>query len=293
MTIHSKGKVERGVKYVKGSFLIGRAYQDEQHDIHQANDDVHEWVNTVAGQRIHGTTRQKPWQRFNEVERSKLRPLPDQPYEAACFKQTKLGRDSHVVFDHAHYSVPYRLLGEELLVRATVRTVEIFADHVLVATHSRANQPGQWLTDKNHLPEHKNKALASLSASRSETLKRVAAIGPYTEQAIIILLDDTVVDRRRTVGRLIGIADQHSQLLLERACRAAIEAGDPSPSMIRAMLKLCLSGTLDDIPSLTIPNDKPMPRFARPAAELVPCMSMPAAVTMVTASSALLVAGGM
>ena len=51
-----KGKVERGVKYVKGSFLIGRAYQDEQHDIHQANDDVHEWVNTVAAQRIHGTT---------------------------------------------------------------------------------------------------------------------------------------------------------------------------------------------------------------------------------------------
>lgn len=287
-----KGKVERGVKYVKGSFLVGRAYPDERHDIHQANDDVREWVNTVAGQRIHGTTRQKPGQRFNEVERSRLRPLPDQPYEAACFKQTRLGRDSHIVFDHAHYSAPYRLLGEELLVRATVRTVEIFAEHALVATHSRANQPGQWLTDKNHLPEHKNKALESLSATRSETLKRVAAIGPYTEQAIRLLLDDTVVDRRRTVGRLISLADQHSQRLLERACRAAMEAGDPSPSMIRAMLKLCLSGTLDDITPLAVTNDKPLPRFARPAAELVPCVPMPAGVPLVTASSALLVAGG-
>ena len=291
-----KGKVERGVQYVKGSFLMGRAYADEQHDIRQANDEVTVWVNTVAGQRIHGTTRQKPLQRFNEVERSALRPLPEQPYEVACFKQTKLGRDSHVVWDHAHYSAPYRLLGQELLVRATVRTVEIFADHVLVATHSRADQAGQWVTDKNHLPEHKNKALASMFATKSETLQRVAQIGPYTAQAIGILLDDTVVDRRRTVGRLISLADRHSQQVLERACQAAFEAGDPSPTMIRAMLKLCVSGTLDESTSLAAPMDKPAltaPRFARPAAELVPCAPVQAGSPLVTAIPAALMTGSL
>jgi transposase len=291
-----KGKVERGVQYVKGSFLRGRPYADAQHDIQLANDDVTVWVNTIAGQRIHGTTRQKPLQRFTEGERYALRPLPDQPYEVACFKQTKLGRDSHIVWDHAHYSAPYRLLGQELLIRATVRTVEIYAEHVRVATHSRAGQVGQWVTDKSHLPEHKNKAVASLFATKSETRQRVAQIGPYTAQAIGILLDDTVVDRRRTVGRLISLADRHSQQLLERACQAACEAGDPSPTMIRAMLKLCVSGTLDETTLLAAPMDqpaRPTPRFARPAAELVPYALLPTGMPLVTAMPAAPMAGSL
>jgi len=288
-----KGKVERGVQYIKGSFLLGRSYQDEQHDIQQANDDVAVWVNVVAGQRIHGTTRQQPLQRFQEVEQVQLRALPDQPYEVACFKQSTLGRDSHVVFEHAHYSAPYRWLGQPLLIRSTVRTVEIFADYSLVATHSRASQPGQWVTDKNHLPEHKTKALTSLFATRSETIQRVATIGPYTEQAVSLLLDDTEVDRRRTVGRLIGLADRHSQPLLERACQAAIEAGDPSPSMIRTMLRLCLNGMVDELAPLAVPHDVPVPRFARPAAELVPHAAVVNLTLAVMPNPVLLEAGGL
>jgi hypothetical protein len=38
-----------------------------------------EWVAEAAGNRIHGTTRERPMRRFVEVERDLLRPLADTP----------------------------------------------------------------------------------------------------------------------------------------------------------------------------------------------------------------------
>jgi transposase len=65
-----KGKVEQGgVHYVKRNFLGGR----EPTTITQANQDVLRWMHTVAGQRVHGTTKEKPLARF-EIEREPLQP---------------------------------------------------------------------------------------------------------------------------------------------------------------------------------------------------------------------------
>lgn len=55
-TPQHKGKVERGVQYVKRSFLAGR----EPGSVRQANREVKDWCLTVAGQRVHGTTKQLP-----------------------------------------------------------------------------------------------------------------------------------------------------------------------------------------------------------------------------------------
>ena len=53
----AKGKVERGVGYVKKSFLEGRSFTD-------LSDQVDAWVDTVANVRIHGTTGARPIDRY-------------------------------------------------------------------------------------------------------------------------------------------------------------------------------------------------------------------------------------
>ena len=69
-TPQHKGKVEQGgVHYMARNFLGGR----EATDIAQANRDVQVWCREVAGQRTHGTTRQKSLQRFEQTERALLR----------------------------------------------------------------------------------------------------------------------------------------------------------------------------------------------------------------------------
>jgi transposase len=70
-TPRHKGKIESGVKYVKGNALKGHEFTS----LHEQNSHLLNWETTVADQRIHGTIRQQVGKVFDEVERPALRPL--------------------------------------------------------------------------------------------------------------------------------------------------------------------------------------------------------------------------
>jgi hypothetical protein len=148
--------VERGVAYVKNNFLAGRG----ELPLAQANHDVCQWCLTTAGHRTHGTTKQQPLGCFEQTERATLLPLPDQPYEVATWKRVRLHRDCYVVFENAYYSAPFRYVAQTVLVRGSSRTVKILTtDYELVATHTRAQQPGERVTLLDHLPPYKVEGL--------------------------------------------------------------------------------------------------------------------------------------
>ncbi len=56
----TKGKVESGVKYCKRNFLPGREFLDDQH----LGEELLAWMGAIAGQRINGTTHERPIDRF-------------------------------------------------------------------------------------------------------------------------------------------------------------------------------------------------------------------------------------
>jgi len=109
-----KGRVEAGVKYVKNSFVPLRGYRS----LAGANGQLARWVMETAGNRIHGTTYQKPLTLFAETEKALLRRLPDMPVETAAWTRLKLHSDCHLRFEKACYSAPFRLVGQELWVKA-------------------------------------------------------------------------------------------------------------------------------------------------------------------------------
>lgn len=74
-----KGRVEAGVKYIKNNFLPPREFCD----IVEANQQLIQWTLEVAGNRIHGSTHEKPLTRFKQVECLLLKALPVQPPELA------------------------------------------------------------------------------------------------------------------------------------------------------------------------------------------------------------------
>ena len=67
----TKGKVESGVKYFKRNFLAGRRFRDDL----DFNEQLAEWTATVADVRVHGTTHERPIDRFAR-ERDALIPAP-------------------------------------------------------------------------------------------------------------------------------------------------------------------------------------------------------------------------
>ena len=222
-TPQHKGKVEQGgVHYVKRNFLGGRTPTT----VTQANADVRVWCETTAGLRIHGTTKEQPLLRFQEVEQAKLRPLPPDLYDMGVWKQVKLHRDCHVVFEGSFYSAPFRLIGQRLRVRGGVQQVRIYTrNYELVATHDRAAQPGQRLTNPAHLPPEK---LAGLQMDRKACRAMAEELGPGAAQVVNAYLDEGVIDRLPTARRLLKLRKSYGDEALEAACQRALRFGTPT-----------------------------------------------------------------
>jgi transposase len=74
----TKGKVERPIRYLRGNFLYGREFLGDGDLAAQAQS----WMEQTANVRVHGTTKEKPLERFIRDEQSQLQPLAPRPYRS-------------------------------------------------------------------------------------------------------------------------------------------------------------------------------------------------------------------
>lgn len=258
-TPEHKGKVERGVDYVEGNFLGGRG----EMSLSQANREVRAWCMGAAGMRIHGTTKERPLERFSQVEQARLKPLPAEAYDLAIWSRNKLHRDCHLVFEGSYYSAPIRFLGQSLWICAGTRQVRIYdSDYKLVATHERAAKPGERHTHRDHLPPEK---LPGLERNRPALLEQAAQIGPATQKLVESLLADTVLDQLHPVGRLLRLQEKFTPQRLEAACQRAIDYDDLSYKTVKHILMKNLERQPAPIP-VELP---PARTFARQPVEIV------------------------
>lgn len=259
-TPRHKGKVEKGgVHYVKRNFLGGR----QKGSLQQANRDVRVWCMTTAGQRSHGTTREKPLVRFEETEQARLQALPETPYDMAVWKKATVHRDCHVVYDNAYYSAPFRLVQQQLFIRGGNQEVRLYnSDYQLVATHERAPHPGARQTHPAHLPPE---LLPGLYLDRDNCQTVANDIGPATGELVETLLSDPVLERLPTARRLLSLRESFGDERLEAACSRALRFADPSYKTVKRILQKGLENEAD-LPPAVAP---PARTFARSAAELL------------------------
>jgi transposase len=89
---------------------------------------------------------------FESLDRPALRPLPAHRYQYGDWKTARLNIDYHVEFDRHWYSVPYQLTQQEVEIRATAATVEVFCNGVRVASHARSHAQHRHTTIHDHRP---------------------------------------------------------------------------------------------------------------------------------------------
>jgi transposase len=143
----TKGKIERGVGYVKHNALAGRPFAAfEALQTHLAR-----WFVAVADQRIHGTTNEQPIVRFERDERQALRPLPERPLAVRTRRLARrVSADCFVDIDTIRYSVPHRHVREHVEVVVGAESVEVWLRGTRVASHARSFEPGAWVRDPTH-----------------------------------------------------------------------------------------------------------------------------------------------
>jgi transposase len=143
----TKGKVESGVKFVKRNALAGRTFASfaalEQH--------LAQWMDE-ADQRIHGTTHERPCDRFVRDEQAALRPLPARPLPRREQRlRRRVASDAFVDVETVRYSVPYQLVRDHVDVAIDEQTVRIFHGSDLVAMHARSREPFARVVEPAHL----------------------------------------------------------------------------------------------------------------------------------------------
>lgn len=210
-----KGRVEAGVKYVKKNFVPLREFRN----LVDANKQLIKWSLETAGNRIHGTTREKPLTLFTQTESILLKSLPDNPPELAIWEKVKIHGDCHVMYLKCRYSAPYQLVKQELWLRASETTVRLYQDHTLITIHPRLFRPGARHTLDEHLPPN---ALAYAMQDSQWCLEQAKKIGAHCEQVIQKLLSDSVMDYLRAVQGIISLHKKYGQARLDAACRRAL-----------------------------------------------------------------------
>ena len=135
----TKGKDERGVGYVKRSGIAGHRFdawgQMESH--------LEWWNREIADLRIHGTTGERPLQRFERDEASALLALNGKPsFLAEQEFSRRVAKDCCVQVEGNWYSVPAALVRQNVMVQIRGQQVVIRQGGRIVARHSHqpANQ---------------------------------------------------------------------------------------------------------------------------------------------------------
>lgn len=185
-----------------------------------------------------------------------LKPLPVQPYEFARWQKARVHIDYHVEYEKHYYSVPHRLMGKEVEVRATEKMVEVYYQRQLRAAHLRSFIPGRFSTRHDHMPPA-HQAVAGWSPERFQ--RWAQEIGSQTSQLIATVLDGRRHPQQayRTCLGILGLGKRYGNGRLEAACGRAVTAGIRSYKGVHNILKHQLDRLEADQPTAT-----PMPSHA-------------------------------
>jgi transposase len=177
-------------------------------------------------------------ERFDQLERSLLGPLPAQPYVLKGYCMAKVHPNGHAQLqaDKHHYSVPYQLVGQSVKLIYSPHSVEIYHDFERVAVHTRQRSSGQYTTLRDHLhPQHQ--WLSNWSPVFFE--EQAAKMGPYTVEVVqeLIRLRAYPEQAYRSCAGVLSLAKGYGADRLERACQRALSYRATSYKLIKSILE--------------------------------------------------------
>lgn len=248
-----KAKVEVGVQIVE-RWMLARLRKQQFFSLEELNQALRQLLlvlNQRPFKKLPGS--RQSW--FEELERPLLKPLPTARYYYAQWKKARVHLDYHIEVDGHYYSVPHAYLRQEVDVRLSALTLEIFQHGQRLATHVRSERKGAHTTLAEHLPPAHQ---AHLEWSPTRFLAWAGDIGAATQEIVRSLLEQRrhpEIGYRSCLG-LLALAKRYNATRLEAACQRALALGTRSRRCIASLLEKGLD--------------------AQPLPELPPQLSLPA-----------------
>jgi len=193
--------VERPMHYIENNCLRRRRFRFV--DLEDLNHHAAWWCDNVANVRIHGTTRQRPVDRFR-MERSYLKPLPGDRPEPFHTLSRDVQSDYCVAVHTNRYSVSPAYVGEPATIHVFAKRIEILVRGEVVATHALSQERDQRFV----LPEHAEQ-FKKTTPSRRLLEGAFLRLGPDARSFYEGLRAQRGQGAGYHMKRLLNLADRH------------------------------------------------------------------------------------
>jgi transposase len=214
-----KAKVEAAV-LVAERWILARLRHQTHFSVASINVAVRELLEELNDRvmRVYGESRRDL---FERIDRPALRPLPDEPFVYAEWKLARVNIDYHVEVDRHYYSVPHRLIHEQVEVRLTARTVEIFFQSERLASHPRSFRRGRHTTVPEHMPKAHRK---HMEWTPSRIIRWAETIGSKTAELVQVILAERPHPEQgyRSCLGILRLSKRYGKDRLEAACARAV-----------------------------------------------------------------------
>ncbi len=235
-----KAKVEVGVQIAQ-RWILARLRNQRFFSIDELNDRIAELLEDLNA-RLMRRYRASRRDLFEKLERAVLKPLPASRFSYAQWKKARVNIDYHVVFDDHFYSAPYQMVGDEVWIRATTMTIEIFIDASVptddhrVGSHVRSYKRGGHTTSDAHR--------SVLHLKHAEwTPDRIVRWAKTIGANAALLVEKILAERKhpehgyRSCLGIIRLDKKYGHERLDAACARVVAVGGRSYKHVESILR--------------------------------------------------------
>lgn len=234
MKPRDKAKVEGGV-LIAQRWILARLRNITCFSLDEVNEHIARLVADLNDRvmKRYGKSRR---QLFDELDRPALTALPTDRFIYGDWSKATVKLDYHVLVDHHDYSVPYQCATDEVEIRTSAATVEVFYKNKRCASHVRSFEHGGATTNPEHLPLSHRKYAEESDASFEEW---AATIGRHTLALVRAILIERPHPEHglRSCRGLKSLLRVYEAARLEAACERALVAGARSYTNVESILK--------------------------------------------------------
>jgi transposase len=228
-----KGKIERMVPVGRELFRELKILNPEA-SLEELNKKAIEWCLKDYGMRRHGTTGVEPMLVYANMERDKLKRLPDERFELTQWKPVTVHPDQFIQFEKKTYSLPASYCGKELWARKSGNMIHIFQDYKLIREY--VIPKGYRAYDTNDFPKVISEMMDG--GYPKYLLNQSRNFGDRSYELIKqVLTPHAYLNARRAQGILNIMKEYSSKPYFDYVCAKAVEHRINTPQLFHDMMK--------------------------------------------------------
>jgi len=229
-----KSKAEQGVLGIQ-RYILARLRHQKFFCINELNDSIGVLLDDYNNKIVKHLEKSRT-EMFEFLDKPVLRDLPANTYVYKQFKIARVNQDYHISLLKCNYSVPFKYLREEVEVKYSINSVEIFHKNKMIATHPRLHYIGQTSTLTEHMPREHEYIHDSMNPQRLRSWAK--NIGEYST----IFVEDAfnAVEHHpnayRKIVSVLSLAKLYGRTELELALMYALEQRTTQTKSVKSIL---------------------------------------------------------